>query len=296
VEKERDEDGGKGARRGVEKERDEDGGKGARRGVEKESVGTGQESITSVDDARSFHHWCQVFAEEIRACINNPDTHVPKFLWEDGDNDQGIDNDQVADEGHDEREARSSRRRRKEGLRSACLSPPVSSHINFFGRVAYRAQLDAWLEYFPPSQLLVLSAERFFAEPTTVLAVVEEFLGLTPHKYELSVLANKWQGPGNNGASVSAAENDLEPSLGQHGPRSESEPRSAIMANGAKSFDDSNGTEKGRASCDQQQRQQAEMIRLAETALHEGIREFNLSYMAFFEYALAVEGLQVVAR
>jgi hypothetical protein len=67
--------------------------------------------------------------------------------------------------------------------------------LNFFGRAAYQHQLRAWLEHFPPQQLLVISAERFFLEPRQALEQVEDFLGLSPHVYADELLGRKWKGP-----------------------------------------------------------------------------------------------------
>jgi hypothetical protein len=42
-------------------------------------------------------------------------------------------------------------------------------------------------------------------------------------------------------------------------------------------------------------RERDRLLRLAETVLEGGIREFNLSYAAFFKHAASIAGLRVIA-
>jgi hypothetical protein len=60
-------------------------------------------------------------------------------------------------------------------------------HHSYLARGRYAEQLERWLARFDDRQLLVLSSERFFAEPERSFARVLEFLGLpafTPDGYE----------------------------------------------------------------------------------------------------------------
>lgn len=53
---------------------------------------------------------------------------------------------------------------------------------SYLRRGLYLEQLQRWVEQFPRPQLLVLQSERLFAEPEAVTRVVQEFLGLRPHR------------------------------------------------------------------------------------------------------------------
>jgi hypothetical protein len=53
-------------------------------------------------------------------------------------------------------------------------------HYSYLSRGHYAEQLQRWLDHYPREQLLVLSAERFFARPAAEFARVTEFLGLEP--------------------------------------------------------------------------------------------------------------------
>jgi sulfotransferase family protein len=60
-------------------------------------------------------------------------------------------------------------------------------HHSYLARGRYAEQLDRWRSFFADEQLLVLSSERFFAEPERTFARVLDFLGLpafTPDAYE----------------------------------------------------------------------------------------------------------------
>ena len=60
-------------------------------------------------------------------------------------------------------------------------------HHSYLARGRYAEQLERWLARFDERQLLVLSSERFFAEPEQTFARVLEFLDLpafTPDGYE----------------------------------------------------------------------------------------------------------------
>jgi Sulfotransferase domain len=53
-------------------------------------------------------------------------------------------------------------------------------HHSYLARGRYHEQLDRWLARFPREQLLVLSSERFFAEPERTFRRVLAFLDLPP--------------------------------------------------------------------------------------------------------------------
>ena len=60
-------------------------------------------------------------------------------------------------------------------------------HHSYLARGRYDEQLATWRSLFPDRQLLVLSSERFFAEPDRTFRQVLDFLGLpdfTPAAYE----------------------------------------------------------------------------------------------------------------
>jgi hypothetical protein len=60
-------------------------------------------------------------------------------------------------------------------------------YFSYLSRGLYARQLDGWLNYFRPEQLLVLKGETFFQEPAAVMAQVFSFLGLSawqPESYE----------------------------------------------------------------------------------------------------------------
>jgi Sulfotransferase domain len=56
-------------------------------------------------------------------------------------------------------------------------------HHSYLARGEYVDQVVAWREHFPEEQVLVICAERFFAEPAATYADVLRFLGL-PHPPE----------------------------------------------------------------------------------------------------------------
>ena len=61
-------------------------------------------------------------------------------------------------------------------------------HHSYLARGHYDEQLATWRSLFPDRQLLVLSSERFFAEPDRAFRQVLDFLGLpdfTPAAYEV---------------------------------------------------------------------------------------------------------------
>jgi hypothetical protein len=138
-------------------------------------------SVDSVDLAgHTLAHWTAIFAEEIDRCLQrqqqHPDLHPP----------------------------------------SACFFPPFASHLNFFGRAAYQRQIDVWLEYFPPQQLLVISAERFFNQPREALDRVGKFLGLSTHDYTDQLLRRKWNGPNDEQRANYGEHGDVDARLGEH--------------------------------------------------------------------------------
>jgi len=49
-------------------------------------------------------------------------------------------------------------------------------------RGLYIEQLRRWVQHFPRSQLMVLQSEWLFRDPAAAAAVVQEFLGLRPHR------------------------------------------------------------------------------------------------------------------
>lgn len=53
-------------------------------------------------------------------------------------------------------------------------------HFAYRARGCYADQLERWLEHYPRSQLLVLPAERLFADPAATTAEALGFLGLSP--------------------------------------------------------------------------------------------------------------------
>jgi hypothetical protein len=60
-------------------------------------------------------------------------------------------------------------------------------HHSYLARGRYAEQLDRWRSHFADEQLLVLSSERFFAEPERTFARVLDFIGLpafTPDAFE----------------------------------------------------------------------------------------------------------------
>jgi sulfotransferase family protein len=60
-------------------------------------------------------------------------------------------------------------------------------HHSYMARGRYAEQLDRWRSRFPDEQLLVLTSERFFADPEGTFARVLDFLGLpafTPDAFE----------------------------------------------------------------------------------------------------------------
>jgi hypothetical protein len=60
-------------------------------------------------------------------------------------------------------------------------------HHSYLARGRYADQLDVWWSLFPREQVLVVSSERFFAEPDRTFALVLDFLGLPafhPDAYE----------------------------------------------------------------------------------------------------------------
>lgn len=50
----------------------------------------------------------------------------------------------------------------------------------YFERGLYAGQLENWLQHFPREQLLVVQAEKMFAEPFAVAKDVQTFLGVNP--------------------------------------------------------------------------------------------------------------------
>lgn len=69
------------------------------------------------------------------------------------------------------------------GERERMLADPGYSshelqHHSYMARGEYVDQLMAWREHYPEEQVLVICAERFFAEPAAVYAEVLRFLGL----------------------------------------------------------------------------------------------------------------------
>jgi hypothetical protein len=51
-------------------------------------------------------------------------------------------------------------------------------HHSYLSRGRYAAQLERWLEHFDRDRMLVLSAEKLFADPAGVVRDTQEFLGL----------------------------------------------------------------------------------------------------------------------
>jgi hypothetical protein len=78
------------------------------------------------------------------------------------------------------------------GERERLLAEPfynsfAHQHHSYLARGHYDEQLATWRSLFPDRQLLVLSSERFFAEPDRTFRQVLDFLGLppfTPAAYE----------------------------------------------------------------------------------------------------------------
>ena len=159
----------------------------------------------------------------------------------------------------------------------------MTSHLNYFGRSAYRRQLDAWLAHFPPSQLMVVAAERLFAEPLPVLRRVERFLGLAPHEYDQTTIATKWRGPNDDGRAGGAAGGTAAAAVAP------SASASAATATATATAAQGGGSCSAGLDCEAAEpaatdaRQQ--LLQLAEAALHEGIREFDLGYADFLSYA-----------
>lgn len=55
---------------------------------------------------------------------------------------------------------------------------PAFQHLSYKARGRYAEQLEAWLECFPPSQILVLQSERLFRHPDEVCRQARAFVGL----------------------------------------------------------------------------------------------------------------------
>lgn len=55
-------------------------------------------------------------------------------------------------------------------------------HFSYLARGIYVDQLEAWFKFFPREQMLILSSEDFFAQPSTTYRQVLEFLGLPAWK------------------------------------------------------------------------------------------------------------------
>lgn len=51
-------------------------------------------------------------------------------------------------------------------------------HWSYRARSRYAEQIEAWLNYFPARQMLVIQSELFFAQPARVLHDIQDFLGL----------------------------------------------------------------------------------------------------------------------
>ena len=54
-------------------------------------------------------------------------------------------------------------------------------HHSYLARGRYAEQLERWREVVPEERMLVLSSERFFADPGETYATVLGFLGVAPH-------------------------------------------------------------------------------------------------------------------
>lgn len=54
---------------------------------------------------------------------------------------------------------------------------PAFQHLSYQARGRYAEQLEAWLEHFPPSQILVLQSERLFRHPAEVCRQARSFVG-----------------------------------------------------------------------------------------------------------------------
>ena len=50
----------------------------------------------------------------------------------------------------------------------------------------YGQSMQRWLEHFSREQFLIIDSQRMKSEPELVLSQVEEFLGLSPHNYDLN--------------------------------------------------------------------------------------------------------------
>jgi len=82
---------------------------------------------------------------------------------------------------------------RLDGEREKMLSDPHyhsfnHQHYSYLSRGIYIDQLQAWLEFFPKEQLLVLLSEDLYAKPSAVIQEVCEFLHLpswTPQGFEI---------------------------------------------------------------------------------------------------------------
>jgi hypothetical protein len=55
---------------------------------------------------------------------------------------------------------------------------PAFQHLSYQARGRYAEQLEAWLEHFPPRQILVLQSERLFRHPAEVCRQARSFVGL----------------------------------------------------------------------------------------------------------------------
>jgi len=77
------------------------------------------------------------------------------------------------------------KRRRKVGVEFEALAARLPERVHRVFRLsAYADGLRQWAEHFPREHLLVLQAERFFADPAATMERVWSFLGLEPFEAE----------------------------------------------------------------------------------------------------------------
>jgi Sulfotransferase domain len=53
-------------------------------------------------------------------------------------------------------------------------------HHSYVARGLYLEQIEAWRQHFPAERMLIIHAERFFADPAAGMAAVQTFLGIDP--------------------------------------------------------------------------------------------------------------------
>jgi hypothetical protein len=79
-----------------------------------------------------------------------------------------------------DREPERLRGEREKMLADLDYSSYALQHYSYMARGDYIDQIGAWREHYPAEQLLVVHAERFFADPRAGVEEVQRFLGLDP--------------------------------------------------------------------------------------------------------------------